>query len=301
MNFAAFKYFNEVTKTKAIRRAADRLHIAPSAVSRQLALLEHALGAPLVERTNSGIELTPAGVVLERYTSKMFRELDQVKESIAAFKSLNQGTVKISAMEGVLSNFLPRALSSFMDRHPGIRFDVTSLSGDLIVESLIKNEVDVAIAYNSPLRPEIEIVAERADPVMALVGASDPLADMASVTIESLCERRLAMPHQSYGLRQLFDSTVEARKLSPVNVLDCNSLELTFALSANGAAITIGPVLAAQRYIAEGTLVAIPIEVPTFLMVKSSICVHKARTLPFASSEFLKHIKAIFEDHQNEV
>lgn len=301
MNFAAFKYFNEVTKTKAIRRAADRLHIAPSAVSRQLALLEHAFGAPLLERTNSGIQLTPAGVILERYTSKMFRELDQVRENIAAFKTLNQGEVKISAMEGVLTNFLPQAIAAFMERHPGIRFDITSLSGDLIVESLIKNEADVAIAYNSPLRPEIEIVAERADPVMALVPAQDPLAEMASVTVEALCERRLAMVHRSYGLRQLFDSTVEARKLAPLHVLDCNSLELTFSLAATGAAITIGPVLAAQRYIAEGSLVAIPIEVPTFLMVKSSICVHKDRTLSFAAHEFLKHMKSIFENEQIDV
>jgi DNA-binding transcriptional LysR family regulator len=116
VNFTAFRYFNEVAHSKAIRRAADRLHVTPSAVSRQISLLEHQLGAPLLERTKNGVELTAAGVILERYTRTLFRDLERVREGINAFRSLDQGEVKIHAMEGVLSNFLPQTTRASTSR-----------------------------------------------------------------------------------------------------------------------------------------------------------------------------------------
>lgn len=300
MNFAAFRYFNEVARARAIRRAADRLHVAPSAVSRQLALLEHSFGAPLLERTNAGVNLTPAGELLERYTRRMFRELDEVKESIASFKTLDQGTVKLHTMEGVLSNVLPRTISAFGERHPGISFVVSSRSSDMIAEALISNETDIGIIYNAMVRPEIEVIVDRADPVMCLVAASDPLASEAAVTLEAICERRLALPHQHFGLRQLFDSAVAARKLRPINVVETNNLELPRAMAVTGSCVTIGPVLAAQRDIEYGDLVAVPISVPTFLMVRSSVCVHKDRTLSFAANEFLKFLRDNFANSEGE-
>jgi len=301
MNFAALRYFNEVAETKAIRRAADRLHVAPSAVSRQLGQLEHAIGAPLLERTNTGIALTPAGEILEDYTRRLFRDLERVKQDIAAYRSLSTGTVKIHAMEGVLVNFLPRLIARFGARHPGITYQVVTRSSDLIVEALIRDETDIGITYNAFLRPEIEIVAERADPVMCLVAAADPLANAVAVSLDDLCQRRLALPPRNFGLRQLFESAVEARGLAPQRVIEANNLDMLRAMAITGSSITIGPVLAAAREIEAGQLVAIPIDVPTFLLVRSSVCIHRDRRLSFAAKEFLKTLRDTFDRVDGEV
>lgn len=300
MSFTAFKYFNEVANARAIRRAADRLHVAPSAVSRQLALLEHSFGTPLLERTNSGIKLTAAGEVLERYTRRMFRELDGVKDSIARFKTLDQGAVNMYAMDGVLSTVLPRTISAFSKRHPGISFTVMSRSSDMIIEALINNDTDIGIVYNPPIRTEIEVIVDRADPVMCLVAPDDPMASEATVTLEAICERRLALPHQRFGLRQIFDNAVSARRLKPMNMVETNNIELPRAMATTGTHITIGPVLAAQREIEYGELVAVPISVPTFLMVRSSVCVHKDRPLSYAAHEFLKFLRDNFANSDGE-
>lgn len=294
MNFTAFRYFNEVARTKAIRRAADRLHVAPSAISRQIALLEHELGAPLLERTNVGIELTAAGVMLERYTRTLFRDLDRVREGIAAFRSLDQGEVKIHTMEGVLSNFLPETLSTFVTQYPRIGFQVTTCSSDLTVEALIRDETDIGIVYNPDLRPEIEIMAERTEPVVCLVAAQDGLAQQHSVTLHELCERPLALPNRNFGLRQLFDNAVEARRLRPRAVVEANNLEILRAMAVAGTCVTIGPVLAARREIEAGLLAAVPIDLPTFLSVRSAVCVHRERVPSFAAREFLKFLRERF-------
>jgi DNA-binding transcriptional LysR family regulator len=57
-------YFRVTLESGSVRRAAARLDIAPSAVSRQIALLEEALGATLMERQRNGISPTPEGEML---------------------------------------------------------------------------------------------------------------------------------------------------------------------------------------------------------------------------------------------
>jgi DNA-binding transcriptional LysR family regulator len=58
------RYFDEVARQGSIRKAADRLNVAPSAVNRQILKLEDELGAPLFERLPRGLRLTAAGEIL---------------------------------------------------------------------------------------------------------------------------------------------------------------------------------------------------------------------------------------------
>ncbi|WP_158811736.1 LysR family transcriptional regulator [Beijerinckia sp. L45] len=294
MNFVAFKYFNEVAKTKSIRRAADRLHIAPSAVSRQLVQLEHSLGALLVERTNVGIMLTPAGEMVERYTLGMFNDLERLQASIKDFKGLQEGEVKLCVMDGIVSGFLPRVISEFNAQYPAINFTVTSDSTDRMIEALIRNEADIAAVYNSRPRDEIEVVAEHVEPVVCLLSKDHPLANRASLSLAEICDVPVALPLGSFGLRQIFDRAIAARKLSARVMLSTNKLELTRGIALAGRAVTIGPRLSAMREIQEGLLKAVPIEEPEFAGAKSTICVHRERPLSYAATEFLKKIAKEF-------
>ena len=294
LNFTAFRYFNEVVQSKAIRRAADRLHVTPSAISRQIALLEHELGTPLLERTNTGVELTAAGVMLERYTRTLFRDLERVREGIAAFRSLDQGEVKIHAMEGVLASFLPETIAAFLQLHPRIDFQVTTCSSDLIVEALIRDETDIGIIYNPELRFEISVVAERKEPVVCLVSRHDELASETMVTMQQLCKRPLALPRPSFGLRQLFDRTSEARQLKPRIIVEANNLDILRATAVLGVCVTIGPEISARREIDAGLLKAIPIDLDSFRNVRSAVCVHQERVPSYATNAFLKFLKSRF-------
>ncbi|MDF2620183.1 MAG: Transcriptional regulator, LysR family [Xanthobacteraceae bacterium] len=288
MNFNTYRYFNEVAETRSIRRAADRLHVAPSAISRQLALLEHQLGTLLLERSNTGIQLTPAGLLLERYTRTMFRDLERVQDSIRTLKGLRQGEVKLWAIEGLIFSFLPRAINKFNDVYPAIRFSVFTESTDRIIEAMIKDEADIGIVFNARPRPNIEIVASHTEPVMCLVASDHPFVDRKSLSLSEICTQQIALPVPSFGLRQLFDKAVSRRNLSANTIVSANNLELTRAMAITGRAITVGPALAASKEIDEGTLKAIPIDEEEFAAATSAICVHRDRRLSYAAHEFLK-------------
>jgi DNA-binding transcriptional LysR family regulator len=295
MNFNTYRYFNEVAETRSIRRAADRLHIAPSAISRQLALLEHSLGTLLLERTNTGIQLTPAGLMLERYTRHMFRDLERVQDSIKNLKGLRQGEVKIWVIEGLILDFMPKVISEFNESFPAIKFSVFSESSDRIIEAIIRDEADIGIVFNVKSRPGIEIVAQFSEPVMCLVASDHPFANRDSVTLSEVCSQQISVPIASFGLRQLFDKAVNKQNLSPDVLVSSNNLELTKTMAMTGRSVAIGPALTARKEIREGWLKAIPIQDTEFAKATCAVCVHRDRRLSYAANEFLKKINKAFQ------
>jgi DNA-binding transcriptional LysR family regulator len=294
VNLNTYRYFNEVAETRSIPRAADRLHVAPSAISRQIAILERTLGALLLERTNSGIQLTPAGLVLERYTRHMFRDLERVQESIKNMKGLRLGEVKIWVIEGVLVDFLPRAISEFNEEFPAIKFSVYSESSDRIIEALMRDETDIGIVFNVKPRPAIEVAAQYSEPVMCVAHPSHPFADRESVTLAEICSQQVSLPVASFGLRQLIDQAIIKHRLTPDVLVSTNHLEMTKAMALAGKTLAIAPALAVRKELQDGRLKAVPISDPEFASATSAVCVHRDRRLSYAAAEFLKQLVKAF-------
>src|SRR5271157_5655626 len=110
MDFNALRYFSETAHSRSIRAASERLHVSPSAISRQIAKLEHELGAPIFDRRAQGMALTPAGRVLQAKVDGMLRELDRVKSHVAALRALQLGSVDVygfqAAADGIVAPVL---------------------------------------------------------------------------------------------------------------------------------------------------------------------------------------------------
>jgi DNA-binding transcriptional LysR family regulator len=114
------------------------------------------------------------------------------------------------------------------------------------------------------------------------------------VSMQQLCQRPLALPRQSFGLRQLFDRTAEARRFKPRIMVEANNLDILRATAVLGTCITIGPEISARREIDAGLLRAIPIDLEAFSHVRSAVCVHQERVPSYASNAFLKFLKERF-------
>lgn len=295
MNLNTYRYFNEVAETRSIRRAADRLHIAPSAISRQIAILEHSMGTMLLERTNVGIQLTPAGIILERFTRHMFRDLDRVRESITSLKGLRVGEVKIWVIEGMLMDFIPNTIAEFNQQFPAIKFTVDTASSDRIAEALTRDEADIGIVYNARKRPGIEALAEYTEAAVCLVSPEHEFAGRKSLSLSEICSRPIALPVSSFGLRQLFDAAAAKARLNPDVLVSTNNLELTKSMAMTGTTLAIAPRLAAHKELASGRLLAIEIEEEEFSAAEAVVCVHRDRQLSYAANEFLKCLVKAFK------
>jgi DNA-binding transcriptional LysR family regulator len=292
VRFLTLRYFNEVARLGSIRKAADRLHVAPSAVSRQIAQLEHEVDAVLFERSKTGVQLTVAGEVLARHSHRIFRDLDRARSGIDDLRGLRRGEVSVWVIEGIVSGLLPDILANFHHRYPNVTFRVQTASTDRIIEAILEDEADIGLTFNAVPRAEIETIAEFIEPVSCLVAPTHEYAGKTSLTLEDICRQPLALPEHSFGLRQFFDKAVAECGFKPQVFVTTNSLELTKTMAATGQVIAFMPALTVIHELATGSLRAIPISDPGFASARSSVNVHRDRPLSHAAQEFSKILAA---------
>jgi DNA-binding transcriptional LysR family regulator len=292
VRFLTLKYFNEVGKLGSIRKAADRLHVAPSAVSRQIAQLEHELDAVLFERSKSGVRLTAAGEVLARQSHRVFRDIDRARSGIDDLRGLRRGEVNLWVIEGFVRGLLPTILAGFQRRYPEVSFKIQTASTDQIIEALLEDKADIGITFNASRRAEIETIAEFPEPISCLVTPSHKHANRKSLTLAEICKEPLALPDHSFGLRQSFERSITRQKISPKILVTTNSLELTSAMAATGQFIAFKPALADIAELTSGRLKAIRVTDSELASAQSSISVHRDRPLSHAAQEFLKLLTA---------
>ena len=120
----ALRYFFEVARCGSLTEASERLHVAASAVSRQIAGLEQALGTPLFERHPRGMVLNAAGEILATHARRASLDAERAITEILALRGLRSGRVRIAASEGFANEFLPPLIVAFRSHNAGIVFEL---------------------------------------------------------------------------------------------------------------------------------------------------------------------------------
>lgn len=103
----ALRYFVEVARTGSLSDASARLHVAVSAISRQIAKLESELGAPLFERRPRGMALSEAGERLLGFAQRSLLEAEHVMKEIGGLDALHGSLLKIACSEGFAIDSCP--------------------------------------------------------------------------------------------------------------------------------------------------------------------------------------------------
>ncbi len=117
-------YFREVARQLHFRKAAEALAIAQPALSRQIAQLETALGAPLFVRSRRRVELTAAGRALAERVEPLLRALAGVPAELRALAQGRVGDVRVAFTGLAMATVLPGIVREFHRRFPGIRVEL---------------------------------------------------------------------------------------------------------------------------------------------------------------------------------
>lgn len=129
-----------------LSKAAEKMHVVQSAVSRQLQLLENELGSPLFERHGKRLlGLTPLG---ERIMAEVER-IHQAKKNIQTmaddFRDNRNGTLHIATTHTQAKYLLPVPVQKFRKKYPGIKIYMVQSSPDNLIDLLHRHEADIAI------------------------------------------------------------------------------------------------------------------------------------------------------------
>jgi DNA-binding transcriptional LysR family regulator len=284
---ASLRYFGAVVQHGSIRAAADALHVAQSAVSRQLQSLEQELDVQLIERRARGIAPTPAGELLYRYWRDANFHVERLRSEIDALQGLRRGNVRIATVESLTTGLLPDAIDTFRAQHPGITFEVLMSGSDGVAQAVRSGEAEMGFGLNLGSSPEFNVVHRVREPILAVMSPKHALATARTLTLSRIAGWPIALSMRRNGIRQLVEAAATAAGITIEPALVTNSVELQHRFARTGQGIAFLPRLPCLQSIKSGLLAAVQISDPALNSGTFDIITLAARKLPLAAEEFI--------------
>src|SRR4051812_25885712 len=158
MDLRQLEMFRAVAEQGTFTKAADRLHVSQSAVSRQVQLLEEELGGTLLRRSAKGVSLTEAGELLLRMTHRVERDVEEALAEISHPPALPRAPLPRGGGMPVCLSTLPRLLKKYRRLFPGVDLQVTAGSSEKILERVRAHEVDLGLLTLPIVSKDLEVV-----------------------------------------------------------------------------------------------------------------------------------------------
>lgn len=238
MDLATLRCFVAVAEDEHVGRAALRLNISASPLSRQIRKLEGELGVALFERQRQRLRLTEAG---RRFLAEARDLLAHAEVVRARGRGLAQGAAGglcLGAVPGALSNgTVLAALRRLSAWRPGLALRVVPGRSPVLADQLRRGALDLALVYRLPADPGLETCLLARRPMVLAVAAGHPLAG-ADLDADILAEQSWAALDRevSPGFRQLFLNACRGAGFEPDIRFETSDLYTSLAVIQSGLA-----------------------------------------------------------------
>ena len=292
----AVKYFLEVAQTGSLSAASATLHVAVSAISRQISRLEEEVGAPLFDRASRGMTLTEAGRVMLAHARRTALESEATLNAIASLQGSPGNVIRVSSSQGLANELIPSAVAHFRKSFPDTRFKLWVGQSQIASEQVAQGEADIAMTFS--VEPGQGIVVRHAigSPVLAIMAIGHPLSSRSVVSMADITQYPLALTDKGTITRTMFDhSQGMAGKFVEAAVTSNNAGTLHAYVRESNSILLAGYVSVAQR-LARYDLVAVPLSDPEMQFRSVQIQVMAGRLLPERMEKFITHLTGVMDD-----
>jgi DNA-binding transcriptional LysR family regulator len=187
------QYFVAVARERNFTRAAEALHVAQPALSRQVRLLEQELGVELLHRTTHEFELTEAGELLLEQGPALLAAADELWRNVRTYGTGERGGVVIAYGGSASYETAPRLVAALTEHHPGIAVTTAVKSVGEIVAGLRDGSVGLGLVRCAPESADLEMRTIRLERQGLLVRRDHQLAARSAVSIGDVADDRLLL------------------------------------------------------------------------------------------------------------
>ena len=173
MTLFSYEIFDAVARQGSFNKAAQQLHLTPSAISHAIAVMEAELGFTLFNRGKNGVTMTSYGASLYPSIRAVLNSDEALKQSIARLNGLEKGKVKLGAFNSVCAGMLPGILKGFMAQYPQIEVEVYQGTYDDVKEWLRTGQIDLAF-LSSTCREEFTLTELFKEPLLCITPGDWP-------------------------------------------------------------------------------------------------------------------------------
>jgi len=238
MELRQLRYFVEVGRLKSYSLASKSLYITQSTISQQIQKLEEELGVELLTRDTRHVALSDYGEQFYPCAVQVLKDASAGVDRIRDVKNLNMGSLSIGSTYS-FSPLMMQTILLFQKEYPNIRLNLVITSKEELREKLLNRELDLALAYKSPLGVDHIESKLLFHSRLCLVGRFGELAGCGpKVSVKDLAKYPLALPAKGLQARDTLESILFTENINLDIRLEINSIRVLLDLVGNSPLVT---------------------------------------------------------------
>lgn len=232
------RYFQEAARLEHLGRAAERLEISESTLSRSIAQLEQSYGGPLFDRIGRGVALNRRGKILLTHVDRALRELDYAERLM---RDGDRHAITLGFVPSLAAHVIPDIVSGFKRVQPEVELRLVQASRAQLLEALFGGGIDVCIAAHRFPDPSICWESLWEEHLVVLVPAGHRLAGRSVIDLRELEHEPMVAFKPGHILREMLDEMTRTAGYAPNIIFQGDDASILFGLVASGLGVAVLP------------------------------------------------------------
>lgn len=290
-DLTSLELFVAVADAANLTHAANRHHLAVSAVSKRIAELEDLAGAQLLHRHARGVSVTPAGQSLLHYSRQVLLLVQRMSEELDGYSGGVKGHIRIHAAASALIQFLPKELESFLRLYPMIRLEIEERVGAAIVQAVADGTADLGILGSHTPAPGLTTIPYHFDQLVLVVPTAHPLARRKSAYFDEALGYPFVSHHAASSLWALMSSAARACGKEIQQRIQVSSFDCMCRLVEVNLGIAVLPEGVIRPYVAQKKVHAVELK-DSWAKRQLVMIVKDLDSIAFTTRTLIDHLKA---------
>lgn len=245
MELRQLYYFVNVAKKEHVTQAAEELHVAQSAVSRQIHQLEEELGVKLFVQKGRNLQLTAVGQLFLKRAEVILADLERAVVEIHEFLDPEKGEIRLGFPHSLGISLIPQVVAAFRKLHPNVKFRFKQGMYPSLIRDMKKGDID--LAFISPFPDEHEFVCGEVlltEELYAILPPGHRLSDKESIELKELADETFVLFSEGYSLRPIVWEACQEAGFTPNIGFEGEETDTIRGLVAAGMGVSLLPEMA---------------------------------------------------------
>lgn len=280
-----------VVQLGSMGKAAGRLAVSQPAISKSVTDLEFVVGARLLDRTRQGVEPTPSGTSLLKWSAVIFDNIRQSVDELDFLADPTAGEVRVGSTDIMMMSLIPAVIDRLSRQFPRMVFKVSQAPGIREqFQELRARSVDLILGRITDQKPDddlnIEILFK--DPLFIVAGKNGKWHRRRSINAAELIKEPWVLPPYETFVGSIVKDAFQSRGLEPPRItVSSSSIQAYTALLATGRFLGLRPASWLHLYGTASSEKALPVDLQ-LRSLNAGIVTLKSRPVSHAAKLFIE-------------
>ena len=210
------RYFRAVAEAENFRRAAERVHVDQSPLSRSVRELEDHIGVELFVRSHRGTRITPAGAKMLEEVKVIFDTIEDAFQAVRKVAGRRRQSLRVGIADGLAQLRLSHFLSHWRSAFPLIELHLIECHAVELAEALRRDEIDIGLSFGVDDMEGVARETAWSDAVVVVLPAAHALASREALSMDEVIGQTLVLfdPAHKPGLCRQLDTLIRSNTSS---------------------------------------------------------------------------------------